>query len=160
MRGVHAVIGCGDADAAAVDHDPGALHALGCGEREAAVIDLQDGVGVHGVVICLDIKAAARNVEIAQGIIIVVFGVEPVLASAQGEASVRDGEAVLGRDGVLCGLDRVAAAGDRHLVLTHDAVARRGCNLQRTAAVEGQVVFGVDHAVYLAVVDLGKASAG
>ena len=76
-----------------------------------------------------------------------------------GEAAVGDRDAVLAPNGAFGGTDLVDAAGDGHLVLAHDAVARGGGDDQLAGAVEGDVVLGEDHGVHVVVVDLDEAAA-
>ena len=57
-----------------------------------------------------DIKISALNNDVTQCVVIVVFGMEAVIAAGDGDVAVRDGYRIICFDGILCAVDLICAA--------------------------------------------------
>ena len=104
-------------------------------------------------------EAAAGDIDRAEGVILVVFGVETVLSGADGDAAVRDRYAVIGLYRVGARGDGDNAAGYYELILADYAVLRGGDDGERARAVYREIVLGEYRAVDAVIVPLRERAA-
>ena len=76
-----------------------------------------------------------------------------VVTAGDIEGAACDREGIVGVDGIRLGRDVVCAACDDHVVFTYDRVSDCRVDRKRTAAVDRQIVLGVDHGVDVILVD-------
>ena len=120
---------------------------------------MQRSAGADSVPLGGDGEGPVRHIQEAQGGIVGVFRVQPILAGGDGEIASRHGQTVLPSHAVLRSGDGVSAAGDGQLVLGHHAVARPGVDGQTAGAVEGQVGLGEHHGIDVVLINGGIAAA-
>ena len=135
---------------AAVDLDIGSFDAFFCGNREVAVVNLHDCGALNAVAGCVDVESPSADVDVALGIIIIIFRVEAILVCGDGDSAVCDGDGIVCFESIAFTVNEDRAAGDLQIVLTGDAVICGG-NLQRASSVQDQIISGEDDSVCICI---------
>ena len=145
-RRVDAVVGGIDGYTAAVDLHARAFDSFCSGDREGTAVD--DGIGrsLDAVIACRDRKCAARDVDVSDGIIIVILAVESILTCVDRETAVADPDGIVRFNGILCCCDRIGPAGELQVVLAADAVSGRR-DRKTPRSVQHEIGFGKDHGI-------------
>ena len=109
---------------------------------QTAALKLHRRTGADAVPLGLDPQRSAGDIDVSQRRVVVVLGVDAVLAGVQRQQAVGNAHAVVGVDAVRGGVDGIRPARDDEVVLADDAVSGRRGDRQAARAVEGQVLLG------------------
>ena len=101
----------------------------------------EDHVGLRGdaVVPGGDVDGTARDLDVPEGLVLVVVGLQAVAAGRDVERAAGDHQVVLAADPVVDRVDRDRAAGDDEAVLGGDPVVRVAVDRQRAVAGDREV---------------------
>ena len=135
-------------------HRPLGVEAVLLGRnRDLAVSQkLQLGLRLDSVASRRNIDGSALYADIAQALILVIIGLDPVIAGLDVEAAAGNQDGVLALEAVLQGVDGIDPAGYRHVVLSvngHVVVAVYG---QGACPGKGQVVLGENGRIRLVLI--------
>ena len=146
-RGVDAVVRAVYVNLAAVDFHAGGFDSLGALYLKRSVVDSHKGRALNSVALRIYRKGAIRDVDVAEGVVLVVFAVQAVLLRRDREGAAADRDGVVRLEAVEGGIEDVCAAGHRQVVLAGDAVPLCGLDTKRSFSVKCDIVPRVDDRV-------------
>ena len=107
---------------------------------------------MHGIVLCLNRKASACDVDVSERVVFIVFAMESVLTGSDGEISVCNRQTVLRLNGMISGSDFIGSGRNRHLVLPRNSVLRGRRDDQFSDSVQGEIVFGKYDGIHIVLI--------